>query len=820
MHINIRDHLKEYFSMVKFAALVIMLSTAFFLQVNLTHADLIAFYPFEGSANDASGNGNNGTNNGATLTSSGFQGSAFEFDGINNFVEIPVDINPSSLPQLTMGAWVNSDVADNLIRQVISHDNSGWDRSLGMDTRSGGGTISDWTSFNGNGILISGVDVTVGDWVFVAAVYDQTLATIRLHVNDVVVSTTGTFGTGWSTTRIGSNPSFGEFFDGRIDNLFIYNEALTEPQINDLKNNPSSLSGQTSTPTPVVTVTPVESFDDAIQLTFNSSDDREPAWSPTGNTIAFSSTSGNSSSSIWDIWAVESDGTDIRLLAEGPEIPFGLSAFLKWIGSTGDLVTNERVVFHEYLRFNLSSAGSQPVTRIATDGNDSFFSRLLLVPGGLGGDGIDVSKDGTQVAWQIRTSQNNVTPVNSEIRVSLISSLTGQNADSAGTIIAVNTNGLFGGFSFSPDGTELVVSLQGNLIIYDMNGFVVQQLTFDGNDSNPVWSKQDQIFFNSTVEGNTDIYMMDSRGFNLTRITNDDASDVQPTVSPDGTKIAFISGRSGNNDIWVIDIPGAIVTSTPTPQPTPDITPILTPEPTIIPTITPVTTVTAIPTTTPITTAIPTATETPSINGSILTADFIVDESTGDVPLNARFADISTGVPTEWLWEFGDGGASIEQNPSHTYFVAGEYSVMLTVSNQLEEDMITKEDFIVVTEPESIKSFTFNCDRQLLIGARELEILVLEPEDSEECILKLTDLKPGVTIQVSTNLRSGLRSSIEVEPVTGITDANGEIKFNIKAVSTGIDWIAWAVPDEKGEFQFTKTAFDSGLAWGMFVEVK
>ncbi|HOX76259.1 MAG TPA: PKD domain-containing protein, partial [Bacteroidales bacterium] len=50
---------------------------------------------------------------------------------------------------------------------------------------------------------------------------------------------------------------------------------------------------------------------------------------------------------------------------------------------------------------------------------------------------------------------------------------------------------------------------------------------------------------------------------------------------------------------------------------------------------------------------------------------------------NVTFADQTTPVSTYWkyIWDFGDGGSSTEQNPSHTYTGTGTYNVMLTVSN-------------------------------------------------------------------------------------------------------------------------------------------
>ncbi|HEY3571239.1 MAG TPA: IPT/TIG domain-containing protein [Thermoanaerobaculia bacterium] len=46
-----------------------------------------------------------------------------------------------------------------------------------------------------------------------------------------------------------------------------------------------------------------------------------------------------------------------------------------------------------------------------------------------------------------------------------------------------------------------------------------------------------------------------------------------------------------------------------------------------------------------------------------------------------QFADTSSGAPTSWAWDFGDGGTSTQQNPSHTYAAAGPYSVKLTATN-------------------------------------------------------------------------------------------------------------------------------------------
>jgi TolB protein len=63
-----------------------------------------------------------------------------------------------------------------------------------------------------------------------------------------------------------------------------------------------------------------------------------------------------------------------------------------------------------------------------------------------------------------------------------------------------------------------------------------------------------------------DLYIKSLEGVALTQLTSDPASDVQPTFSPDGQRIAFASDRAGNWDIWVMDLSGGApmqVTSTP-----------------------------------------------------------------------------------------------------------------------------------------------------------------------------------------------------------------------------------------------------------------
>jgi len=77
-------------------------------------------------------------------------------------------------------------------------------------------------------------------------------------------------------------------------------------------------------------------------------------------------------------------------------------------------------------------------------------------------------------------------------------------------------------------------------------------------------------------------------------------------------------------------------------------------------------------------------------------ANFTSNATNGNAPLNVKFTDTSTGTPTNWTWDFGDGSTSTEQNPTHIYKSEGTYTVKLTVKNSLGSDSEEKIGYITV----------------------------------------------------------------------------------------------------------------------------
>lgn len=173
-------------------------------------------------------------NNGAQPTTDrqGREGGALLFDG-KSYLELDLDINPAKRPQLTIAAWVRAD-SDQPIQQVASHDNGGYDRSLNIDYRGGG---RGWSAFAGSGAVLGVKPVRVGEWVFVAGVWDQSARTLRLHVDGDVFEKSGSSGNGTANLRIGMNPGYGEYFKGAMDELWVFDRALAPNEIAALRGD-------------------------------------------------------------------------------------------------------------------------------------------------------------------------------------------------------------------------------------------------------------------------------------------------------------------------------------------------------------------------------------------------------------------------------------------------------------------------------------------------------------------------------------------------------------------------------------------------------
>jgi PKD repeat protein len=91
------------------------------------------------------------------------------------------------------------------------------------------------------------------------------------------------------------------------------------------------------------------------------------------------------------------------------------------------------------------------------------------------------------------------------------------------------------------------------------------------------------------------------------------------------------------------------------------------------------------------------------VTASVPQPDFNGTPTSGVIPLQVSFNDLSEGTIESWLWDFGDGNTSYEQNPEYIYSESGIFSVSLTVTGPGGTESIIKEAYISIFDPMSIE---------------------------------------------------------------------------------------------------------------------
>ncbi|MEP5759605.1 MAG: LamG domain-containing protein [Litoreibacter sp.] len=206
----------------------------------------IAFFTFDnGITTDDSGNGNNGIAHAGTSISVGTSQdgtNALALSAVNGTsgIETNIDINKSAFTSMTMGGWVYATGNGNGPGgKFLSHDNGAFGRTLGLDTRGNSSGI-DFSAFNGSGVTdADGTGSLLGSWVHLAVVYDG--ANSGLYVNGVLdelfTDNTSTSPGLTAGLFIGTNNHFNEDFQGFVDDVFIYDRALSSTDVSDIFSN-------------------------------------------------------------------------------------------------------------------------------------------------------------------------------------------------------------------------------------------------------------------------------------------------------------------------------------------------------------------------------------------------------------------------------------------------------------------------------------------------------------------------------------------------------------------------------------------------------
>ncbi len=213
---------------------------------------LVGFWPFNGNANDESGNGNNGVNNGATLTTDriGNANSAYHLDGNGDNIHVANSFFDNGYVGWTITIWYNLDQLPNPNNGNSSHVLFNTSPHNGMGLGMNWGSSSKYAFSLGNGTPAiswntsifnaqSTQNITLNSWKHVALVKSGN--TYSLYID-------GVFDISWTSSSTISNYFYQMYFGaadpgvtneviiGNIDDIGIWNRALTQQEITDLYN--------------------------------------------------------------------------------------------------------------------------------------------------------------------------------------------------------------------------------------------------------------------------------------------------------------------------------------------------------------------------------------------------------------------------------------------------------------------------------------------------------------------------------------------------------------------------------------------------------
>ncbi len=233
----------------------------YYLPGYLSSNGLVGWWPFNGNANDESGNINHGQSLGAQLTAdrTGQNESAYQFDGVDDFIEC---INPGPLgnPDLTLSFWIKSN--QNTYGHIIGY---GGDATPGSSCQVylGDGECSGSMVFDTYQNSIAKSDSQENSWTFYNIVRESDslngVLNTKIFRNGILLSENCSEQNTSITSISGTYPIyFGRyhglaangFFQGALDDISIYDRALTDEEISALFINSYSSNGGISNNVP------------------------------------------------------------------------------------------------------------------------------------------------------------------------------------------------------------------------------------------------------------------------------------------------------------------------------------------------------------------------------------------------------------------------------------------------------------------------------------------------------------------------------------------------------------------------------------------
>jgi regulation of enolase protein 1 (concanavalin A-like superfamily) len=205
------------------------------------NANLVAYYKFDGNFNDSSGNVNHGEPNGASIVSDSYRGQVASFDGVNDYVSLPIGSLISSLTNCTFTTWVNFSNAGGSWQRIFDFGSNttvymfltprmGTTGALRFAITTGGGGTAEMRADAANTLAIG--------WHHVTVTIDADSDTVKLYLDGLLVTentsvtlTPSDLGNTTNNWLGRSQYTADAYFYGMLDEFRIYNRALSHNEV-------------------------------------------------------------------------------------------------------------------------------------------------------------------------------------------------------------------------------------------------------------------------------------------------------------------------------------------------------------------------------------------------------------------------------------------------------------------------------------------------------------------------------------------------------------------------------------------------------------